>query len=176
VTKTNVFQLFQPGTFADPLTEVLRNGARALLTQDTEEVLRELCSEIPESTLLSLDGIADAFPHRLERLAFARNNYLIELRRRLSEGRQFDLLLVADLDGPNEKLISGPKFEEAIAAAPSDWGGLFANQMTAYYDIWALRHQKWCPNDCWAEVDRATTFPWRNAKKRAAVRGFLRKR
>jgi len=31
VTETNVFQLSQPGTFADPLTEVLRKGARALL-------------------------------------------------------------------------------------------------------------------------------------------------
>src|SRR5262249_40015791 len=30
---TNVFQLSQPGTFADPLTEVLRSGARALLAQ-----------------------------------------------------------------------------------------------------------------------------------------------
>ena len=27
--ETNVFQLSQPGTFTDPLTEVLRNGARA---------------------------------------------------------------------------------------------------------------------------------------------------
>jgi putative transposase len=36
VTETNVFQLSQPATFADPLTEVLRNGARALLTQAVE--------------------------------------------------------------------------------------------------------------------------------------------
>ena len=36
MTETNVFQLSQPGTFADPLTEVLRNGARALLTQAVE--------------------------------------------------------------------------------------------------------------------------------------------
>jgi hypothetical protein len=36
VTETNVFQLCQPGTFADPLTEVLRNGARALLSQVVE--------------------------------------------------------------------------------------------------------------------------------------------
>jgi putative transposase len=36
VTETNVFQLCQPGTFADPLTEVLRNGARALLSQAVE--------------------------------------------------------------------------------------------------------------------------------------------
>ena len=36
MTKTNVFQLSQPGTFADPLTEVLRDGARALLAQAVE--------------------------------------------------------------------------------------------------------------------------------------------
>jgi len=36
VTETNVFQFSQPGTFADPLTEVLRNGARALLSQAVE--------------------------------------------------------------------------------------------------------------------------------------------
>jgi hypothetical protein len=36
VTETNVFQLSQPGTFVDPLTEVLRNGARALLAQAVE--------------------------------------------------------------------------------------------------------------------------------------------
>jgi hypothetical protein len=33
VTETNVFQLSQPGTFTDQLTEILRNGARALLAQ-----------------------------------------------------------------------------------------------------------------------------------------------
>ena len=36
MTETNVFQLSQPGTFADPLTDVLRNGARALLAQAVE--------------------------------------------------------------------------------------------------------------------------------------------
>ena len=33
MTETNVFHHSQPGTFTDPLTEVLRNGARALLAQ-----------------------------------------------------------------------------------------------------------------------------------------------
>jgi hypothetical protein len=36
VTNANVFRLCQPGTFADPLTEILRNGARALLAQAVE--------------------------------------------------------------------------------------------------------------------------------------------
>jgi hypothetical protein len=31
VTDTNVIKLAQPGTFTDSLTEILRNGARALL-------------------------------------------------------------------------------------------------------------------------------------------------
>jgi Transposase, Mutator family len=44
VTDTNVFQLSQPGAFADPLTEVLRNGARALLTQAVEAEVAALLS------------------------------------------------------------------------------------------------------------------------------------
>ena len=36
MTDTNVFQLTQPGTFADPLTEVLRSGAQALLAHAVE--------------------------------------------------------------------------------------------------------------------------------------------
>ena len=40
--KTNVFQLSQPGSFADPLTEVLRNSARALLAQAVEAAVAAL--------------------------------------------------------------------------------------------------------------------------------------
>lgn len=36
MTETNVFQLAQPGTFAASLTDVLREGARALLAQAVE--------------------------------------------------------------------------------------------------------------------------------------------
>jgi len=36
VTDDNVIKLIQPGSFEDPLTEVLRNGARALLAQAVE--------------------------------------------------------------------------------------------------------------------------------------------
>src|SRR3982074_1246849 len=44
MTDTNVFQLSQPGTFADPLTEVLRTGARALLAQAVEAEVAALLS------------------------------------------------------------------------------------------------------------------------------------
>ena len=36
MSEDNVVNLIQPGSFDDPLTEVLRNGARALLTQAVE--------------------------------------------------------------------------------------------------------------------------------------------
>jgi hypothetical protein len=36
VTDTNVIKLAQPGTFADTLTEILRDGARAVLAQAVE--------------------------------------------------------------------------------------------------------------------------------------------
>ena len=36
MTDNNVINLSQPGTFIDSLTEILRSGARALLTQAVE--------------------------------------------------------------------------------------------------------------------------------------------
>ena len=44
MTETKVFQLCQPGIFADPLTEVLRNGAQALLVQAVEAEVAALLS------------------------------------------------------------------------------------------------------------------------------------
>jgi hypothetical protein len=45
MTDTNVFQLSQPGSFTDHLTEVLRSGARALLTQAVEAEVAEFLSQ-----------------------------------------------------------------------------------------------------------------------------------
>jgi hypothetical protein len=44
MTDTNVFLFSQPGTFADPLTEVLREGARAVLVQAVEAKVSSLLS------------------------------------------------------------------------------------------------------------------------------------
>ena len=49
MTDTNVFQLSQPGTFADSLTEVLRNGARALLAQAVEAEVVVCSAAMPTS-------------------------------------------------------------------------------------------------------------------------------
>ena len=49
MTETNVFELTQPGTFSDPLTEVLRNGARTLLGQAVEAEVAAWLTPIPTS-------------------------------------------------------------------------------------------------------------------------------
>ena len=51
MTDTNVIKLAQPGTFTDSLTEILRSGARALLTQAVETEVAEFLSRyVPEPT------------------------------------------------------------------------------------------------------------------------------
>jgi putative transposase len=50
VTGTNVFRLSQPGSFVDPLTEVLRDGARALLAQAVEAEVATLLSRYADET------------------------------------------------------------------------------------------------------------------------------
>jgi len=29
---------------------------------------------------------------------------------------------------------------------------VFANARPRYYDVWALRHDRWCPEDCWHPI------------------------
>src|SRR5215207_5813956 len=60
MTETNVFHLSQPGTFTDSLTEVLRNGARALLAQAVEAEVAALLSS-------HADKVTDDGRHRLVR-------------------------------------------------------------------------------------------------------------
>ena len=50
MTETNVFQLSQPGSFIDPLTEVLRDGARALLAQAVEAEVASLLNRYADET------------------------------------------------------------------------------------------------------------------------------
>src|SRR5215471_18996317 len=45
MSEANVVTLLQPGSFADPLTEVLRNGARSLLAQAVEAEVAEFLAK-----------------------------------------------------------------------------------------------------------------------------------
>ena len=54
-------------------------------------------------------------------------------------------------DGVNSELTATATATavESCWNLSEDWDACFANQSKAYYDIWALRHKTWCPNDCW---------------------------
>lgn len=57
MTETNVFPLAQPGTFADSLTDVLREGARALLAHAVEaEVADFLARHADFTTRMAVGG------------------------------------------------------------------------------------------------------------------------
>src|SRR5438270_12010431 len=59
VSDANVVKLLQPGSLADPLTEVLRNGARALLAQAIEaEVAEFLAKHVELKTATGLRRVA----------------------------------------------------------------------------------------------------------------------
>ena len=59
MTDTNVFQLVQPGTFTDRLTEVLRDGARALLAQAVETEVADFIAEHAEAITASISIVVN---------------------------------------------------------------------------------------------------------------------
>lgn len=112
----------------------------------TVALLDELKGRIPRFDYLSLGTLRSSLPLRTERLAHCRNTY----RRELLENAAYqgvDYVAVVDLDG-----MTGLLSRDAVdhCWSRSDWDVVTANQKGPYYDIWALRHELWSPND-WAE-------------------------
>jgi hypothetical protein len=142
-------------------------------TDDTARVIHDWARDSEQRFVLTLDGLIDSCAVREDRLAIARNSYLLNV---MSRGVVDDeLLIVMDLDGPNCD-INVSDIIKAVARAGNGWDALFANQQDAYYDIFALRHPIWSPGDCWAEVNEATTFPFRNRKKIRAIKQMIGRR
>lgn len=93
----------------------------------------------------SLGKLEDIYPLRTERIAACRNEYLRRIR--CDENyNKIDYIVVADLDGVNSNLE--PHSVEHCWNLDEKWDACFANQSAPYYDIWALRHNIWSPNDC----------------------------
>lgn len=163
----------------DNLARCFRQADMVTVTNDstdgTSEFLARWAAGSRSKTLLRAEGIAESVTCRTDRLATLRNFYLLEMRRRIEAGRRFDLMIVFDCDGVNGNFDLLPEaICDAIAAAPNDWCALFANQRDAYYDIWALRHPKWCPGDCWQQVREATRFAPRPFRRRATATAIER--
>jgi hypothetical protein len=163
----------------DRLKPLLADCAVAIVTNDntdgTDGVIADWAASSAQHHVIRLDGMAKAVPDRIDRLAMARNFYLDFLRAHTIQ--RFEQVLVMDLDGPNEA-IDPIEFTRVVSTQPKGWDGLFPNQRKAYYDIYALRHDTWCPTDCWDEVRRATRTrtlrqPFKSQRGRAARKHFV---
>jgi len=165
------------------LRECFDRSGVLLITNDstdaTPDMLRRWKASSQGVDVLCLDGLAASVKARTDRLAAARNLGLHHLRQAMETGRRFDIMVVIDTDGINSRLVTGDAFVNAIASAPQDWVAVFGNQRQAYYDIWALRHPKWCPGDCWQDVQRATQCyppPFRGRAAAKAAKRFVGER
>jgi len=123
-------------------------------SDNTITALQKLSANIPNFRYISKGLLQETMLLRTERLAACRNEYLKEIRENPLYSH-IDYVVIADLDGVNNLLTP-----EAVISCwtNSDWDVLTANQAGPYYDIWALRHKTWCPNDCFEQfrllVDR----------------------
>ena len=166
MTDINVFELSQPGSFADPLTEVLRNGARALLAQAVEAEVAALLSchadklsddgrqrlvrhgHLPEREIMTGIGpvavrcprVRDRVGEGAERIRFS--SAILPPYARRSKSLEV-LIPVLYLKG-----ISTGDFEEAlIALLGKDAGGLSASTISRLKEVWAEEHAHWSKRD-----------------------------
>ena len=166
MTDTNIFQLSQPGTFSDPLTEVLRNGARALLTQAIEAEVSSLLSchadkltddgrrrlvrhgHLPEREIMTGIGpvavrcprVRDRGGEGCDRIRFS--SAILPPYARRSKSLEV-LIPILYLKG-----ISTGDFEDAlIALLGRDAGGLSASTIGRLKEAWCEEHARWSKRD-----------------------------
>jgi putative transposase len=166
VTETNVFELTQPGTFSDPLTEVLRNGARTLLGQAVE-------AEVAAWLSTHTDKLTDDGRRRLVRHGHMPEREVMtgigavavrcpRVRDRVGEGGErirFSSAILPPYARRSKSLevlipilylkgISTGDFEEAlIALLGKDAGGLSASTIGRLKEAWSDEHTRWSKRD-----------------------------
>jgi transposase-like protein len=166
VTQDNIVKLSQPGTFSDPLTEVLRGGARALLAhaveaevagflgghadQLTDDGHRRLVrhGHLPEREIMTGIGavavrcprVRDRAADGGERIRFS--SAILPPYARRSKSLEV-LIPILYLKG-----ISTGDFEEALAALlGKDAGGLSASTIGRLKEAWVDEHARWLDRD-----------------------------
>ena len=166
MTDSNVFRLSQRGTFSDPLTEVLRNGARALLAQAVEAEVAALLNchadkltadgrqrlvrhgHLPEREIVTGIGpvavrcprVRDRVGEGSERIRFS--SAILPPYARRSKSLEV-LIPILYLKG-----VSTGDFEEALLALlGKDAGGLSASTIGRLKDAWSDEHARWSKRD-----------------------------
>ena len=166
MTDTNILHLSQPGTFADRLTEILRDGARALLVQAVEAEVATLLSQhadelsddgrrrlvrhghLPEREIMTGIGpvavrcprVRDRVGEGAERIRFL--SAILPPYARRSKSLEV-LIPILYLKG-----ISSGDFEEALVALlGNDAGGLSASTISRLKEAWSEEHARWSKRD-----------------------------
>lgn len=135
-------------------------------SDDTVARLRELTAKDSRIRFASLGVVAITIPDRIQRIRHCRNEYVKEIRNNpLYE--DVDLIIVADLDGINTKVDSSVL--KLALDFEGSWDALAANQSARYYDIFALRHPMWSPNDWSLEADWLEPFLGKEIAKRHSM-------
>jgi hypothetical protein len=116
---------------------------------DSVKVLEKMSGESENIKFITLGNLKSKFESRTEILAHARNVYLEWL---LSDSTYSDINMVAIADLNNLNRIVNLNSVRAAIGTPG-WDMCTANQSGRYYDVWALRHRLWSPNDCWEQLD-----------------------
>jgi putative transposase len=166
VTDHSVFKLTQPGTFCDPLTEVLRTGARALLAQAVEAEVAafldsrtEECTEdgrrrvvrhghLPEREIMTGIGpVSVRAPRVRDRAGQGENRIrftsaMLPPYARRSKSLEV-LIPILYLKG-----VSTGDCAEALAALLGpDAGGMSASTVARLKDAWVEEHARWSKRD-----------------------------
>jgi len=168
VTDNNIFKLAQPGTFTDSLTEVLREGARALLARAVEAEVAEFLGKhadlrtqdgrqrlvrhghLPEREIVTGIGRVAVRQPRVrdreaglgegERIRFTPSILPPYARRSKSLEVVIPILYL--------KGISTGDFEEALGALiGKDAGGLSASTIGRLKEAWVDEHARWRARD-----------------------------
>lgn len=135
-------------------------------SDDTVAKLTDLAAKDSRIRFTSLGVVAITIPDRIQRIRYCRNEYVNEIRNNPLY-KDVDLIIVADLDGINTKVDSSV-FKLALDLELS-WDALAANQSARYYDIFALRHPLWSPNDWSSEADWLEPFLGKKIAKRHSM-------
>jgi transposase-like protein len=166
VSDSNVFKPSQPGTLSDPLTEVLRSGARALLAQ-------AVAAEVAGFLGSHADKLTDDGRHRLVRHGHLPEREIMtgigpvavrapRVRDRVGTGEEriaFSSAILPRYARRSKSLevvipilylkgVSTGDFEEALAALlGKDAGGLSASTIARLKNAWADEHELWQKRD-----------------------------
>ena len=113
-------------------------------SDNTIDCLKKLESDIKGFDFITLGQLSSTISSRTQRLSVCRNE-IVKAVRENPKYQDIDYVLLADLDGVNT-LLSPEKIAQCWSVQ-EDWGGICANQLNYYYDIWALRHPYWNPHN-----------------------------